>query len=358
MKNNKVAILGDTHFGARGDSIEFHNYIRKFYENTFFPYLIDNNIKTVIQTGDLFDRRKFINFNTLSLVREYFFDKLRDNGMELYTILGNHCVYYKNTLDINSSCLLLSDYNNIKVFDRFTTIQINKLNVDMIPWVCDANDKDIFDSIKSSNSDICIGHFELDGYEMDTGNIFKGGTNKSFLDDYERVISGHFHHKSDDGHILYVGTPYEMTWHDYNDIRGFHVLDTTSKEIEFVSNPYKIFHKIVYDDSIQDKKYWNDYDYHLLSDCYVKLVAVNKTDSILLDAVITNIQNAKVLDLSIIDETFTNEIEDNDIDVDRSKDTLTLLNEYVDEKEFDMADYIKQILKELYIESLETERNS
>jgi DNA repair exonuclease SbcCD nuclease subunit len=72
----KIAILGDCHFGMRGDSLEFHNYYKKFYEEVFFPYLIENNIDTVFQMGDLFDRRKFINFNTLYLARQYFFDKL------------------------------------------------------------------------------------------------------------------------------------------------------------------------------------------------------------------------------------------------------------------------------------------
>ena len=29
----KLCILGDTHFGARGDSVDFHNFFEKFYEN-------------------------------------------------------------------------------------------------------------------------------------------------------------------------------------------------------------------------------------------------------------------------------------------------------------------------------------
>ena len=68
----KICLLGDTHFGMRGDSLEFHKYIKKFYDNIFFPYLIENKIDTVFQLGDLFDRRKFINFNSLYLCRKYF----------------------------------------------------------------------------------------------------------------------------------------------------------------------------------------------------------------------------------------------------------------------------------------------
>ena len=65
----KLCILGDTHFGARGDSLDFHKYFRKFYNDVFFPYLKENNITTIIQMGDLFDRIKYINFNSLYLSR-------------------------------------------------------------------------------------------------------------------------------------------------------------------------------------------------------------------------------------------------------------------------------------------------
>ena len=108
-----LCILGDTHFGARGDSVDFLNFFEKFYENTFFPYLIENNIDTVFQLGDLFDRRKYINFNSLYLCRKYFFDKLRDNNIKMYTLLGNHDISYKNTLKVNSSELLLKEYKNV-----------------------------------------------------------------------------------------------------------------------------------------------------------------------------------------------------------------------------------------------------
>jgi hypothetical protein len=71
-----VAILGDTHFGARGDSPHFHNYFAKFYNDVFFPYLEKHNILHIVQLGDVFDRRKFVNFNSLKQSIEYFFDKL------------------------------------------------------------------------------------------------------------------------------------------------------------------------------------------------------------------------------------------------------------------------------------------
>ena len=134
----KICILGDTHFGMRGDSLEFHKYIKKFYDNIFFPYLIENKIDTVFQLGDLFDRRKFINFNSLYLCRKYFFDKLKENNIRFYTILGNHDVSFKNTLEVNSSQLLLNEYDNITVLNRSHSIDDSVHNnpvVDVESWL-------------------------------------------------------------------------------------------------------------------------------------------------------------------------------------------------------------------------------
>ena len=53
----KIALITDQHFGGKSDSNSFNDYIEKFYTNQFFPYLKENNIDTVIDLGDTFDRR-------------------------------------------------------------------------------------------------------------------------------------------------------------------------------------------------------------------------------------------------------------------------------------------------------------
>ena len=57
----KIALITDTHFGARNDSLLFLDFFRKFYENIFFPTLKERGIKEIIHLGDVVDRRKFIN---------------------------------------------------------------------------------------------------------------------------------------------------------------------------------------------------------------------------------------------------------------------------------------------------------
>lgn len=350
----KLCILGDTHFGARGDSLDFHKYFRKFYNDVFFPYLKENNITTIIQMGDLFDRRKYINFNSLYLSRKYFFDELIANDLHMYTLIGNHDVSFKNTLEVNSPSLIIGDYQNIKVIQDFETITLDDLSIDVIPWICDENESEIFNKIKKSKSDICFGHFEIAGFEMDRGNICDTGIDKKLLNRYDVVLSGHFHHKSSDGNITYVGTPYEMTWADYSDPKGFHIFDTETREMVFVKNPYTMFNKILYDDSTTDFEHWKKFDFDSLKETYVKVVAVNKQNPYLFDFVLDNLYKSGCSDISIV-EDFTDVQIDDDI-IDQAEDTMTILSKYIDALELDVEnDQLKKLMRELYVEALNTE---
>ena len=349
----KLCILGDTHFGARGDSLDFHKYFQKFYDDVLFPYLLENKIDVIMQMGDLFDRRKFVNFNSLYLSRKYFFDKLQEHNIQLYALVGNHDVAFKNTLEVNSPSLLLKEYRNIFLVEQFWTEDFDDVKIDIVPWICDENQKEIFDKMKASKSQICFGHFEIAGFEMDKGNICDHGLDKKALDKYDVVLSGHFHHKSTDGNITYVGTPYEMTWADYNDPKGFHIFDTDTRELEFIKNPFTMFNKILYDDNTSDFEQWKNYNYADKKNTYVKVVVINKQNPFLFDFVIDNLYKAGVSDLSIV-EDFNDLylIDDQDI-VDQAEDTMTILSKYIDNLTLDVEpDKLKSLMRELYVEAL------
>ena len=351
----KICILGDTHFGMRGDSLDFHNHIEKFYTNVFFPYLKENNINTVFQMGDLFDRRKFINFNSLYMCRKYFFDKLQENNIILFTILGNHDVAFKNTLEVNSPQLILRDYDNITIFDSFQTIDFDGIPIDVIPWLCDDNEDKIFEEIKSTKSQICLGHFELQGYEMERGLYSHAGLDKQKLSKYDLVLSGHYHHKSFDNHIFYVGTPTEITWSDYKGNKGFHILDTHTREMEFVSNPYRMFYKINYDDSISEEKY-KTMSFEKYEGCYVKVIVVKKENPFVFDLLIDNLYKAGVADISIVEDFSELELESNQELIDQAEDTMTILSKFIDNTPIKIdGNKLKDIMRGLYTEALNTE---
>lgn len=352
----KLALINDTHAGARGDNPLFNEYFFKFWEGTFFPYLKDNNIKQIIHLGDVVDRRKFINFVTLNSWRKRFFDVVRDNGIQMDVIVGNHDVTYKNTNEINAMEELFNHYPNIDVLIEPNTLNYDGCKIAMVPWINSGNYEQALEFLKTTEAQVCFGHFEIAGFEMDRGNICHTGMDRKLFDRFDIVLSGHFHHKSTHGNITYLGNQYEITWADYGDQRGFHVFDTDTRELTFVPNPHKMFHRISYDDGQQDFQFWKEYDYASLKDTYVKIVAVNKQNPYLFDNVIDNLYKAGVADIAVV-EDFTEVALDNDEEiVNQAEDTMTILNKYIDGLTLNVEpDKLKGIMKELYIESLNTE---
>lgn len=350
----KIAILGDTHYGVRGDSIKFHDYYRKFYEETFFPYIDENNIDTVFQLGDLFDRRKYINFNTLALAKDYFFDQIASRELHFYTLLGNHDIFWKESLKVNSTGLVLGEYNKyINLIDSPTAVSLpDNTTIDMIPWICKENEKEVFEYIDKSKSDLCFGHFEIAGFPMYKGMVGHHGLSHEMFAKYERVLSGHYHTRSKQENIEYVGTPYEMTWQDYNDPRGFSVFDTETRELEFIRNPFTIHEKITYDDKNQDPVDLSKID---IKDKYVKVVVINKTDLYKFDQFINQLYTKDAHEIKIIEDF--SEFNDGEISTEINiEDTMSILSNYVDSVETDEnKEDIKSILKELYLEAINQE---
>jgi hypothetical protein len=169
-------------------------------------------------------------------------------------------------------------------------------------------------------------------------------------------LSGHFHHKSSDGQITYVGTPGEMTWSDYNDPRGFHVFDTETREMEFVQNPYRMFHKISYDDAVTDFEHWQKFNYNELKDSFIKVVVLNKQNPYLFDNVIDNLYKAGVSDISIVEDFTETLVENDDELVNQAEDTMTILGKYIDNLTLNVDnDKLKALMKEVYVEALTTE---
>jgi DNA repair exonuclease SbcCD nuclease subunit len=348
----KVAIITDQHFGARNDSIAFLDFFQKFYDDTFFPSLDAAGINTVLILGDTFDRRKYVNFYALDRAKKMFFDKLEERGIRVHMLAGNHDTYYKNTNDVNSPDLLLREYNNIDVIDSPETIVIDGTSICMMPWICPENYQESLDEMKNTKAEICMGHFEIAGFAMHRGMESHEGLSKEIFDKFDMVFSGHYHHRSDDGHIYYLGNPYELTWQDYKDTRGFHLFDLERRELEFISNPNTMFERVEYDDKESDPI---DLDLIDLTSKYVKLVVVNKTDYYKFDKFIQKLYNKGCYEIKIIEDF--SEFEEGQIDEEINlEDTVSVLSNYVDSIETDVdKEQIKTFMRTLYTEAVNVE---
>ena len=348
----KIALINDTHWGARNDNPAFTNYFNRFYDEIFFPYLQENNIKTVIHLGDVVDRRKFINHNTAHNFKLKFWNRIDELNLDTHVIIGNHDTYYKNTNEINA-LQNLNISKTAKVYTSSQTINFDGLDVLFIPWICDTNREDTLHQIDSTTAQIVMGHLEIKGFEMHKGHINEQGLEKELFKRFEKVISGHFHKKSDDGHIYYLGCPYQITWSDYNCPKGFHIFDTQTRELTRIPNPLIMFKKFVYNDKGED---YNKKDLKEYENTFVKLFISNKTDNDMFDKLLDRFHNEiNAYEIMVV--------EDNNSDISASvredileqgEDTLTFLGNYIEQIDTKLdKTKLKAFAKELYTEANE-----
>ena len=230
----KIALLNDTHFGARNDSLIFDDFFHKFYDEVFFPYLKEHNIKTLIHLGDVVDRRKFINFRIAHNFRHKFLQRLWDEKIDTHILIGNHDIYFRNTNKVNAIkelCTTSDGINEPWIYEEAKVTNFGDIDILMVPWINPENEAETLELLKTAEADICIGHFDLNNFAMNDAMKQTNGYDKSIVKRFESVYSGHFHHKSDDGQIFYLGNQYEITWSDYNNQKGFHVFDTEKRAV-------------------------------------------------------------------------------------------------------------------------------
>ena len=352
----KIALLNDTHFGARNDSPVFLEYFMKFYEEQFFPYLEENNIKTLIHLGDVTDRRKFINFKTAHAFRQKFMKRLWELKIDTHIIIGNHDTYYKNTNEVNSVSELCTTYDGVNepwIYTSPKEVEIGGCRMLFLPWICDDNYEESIYAIDNSTSEICMGHLEIRGFEMQKGIINEQGLEKSQFKRFEKVISGHFHKKSDDGHIYYLGAQYEQTWSDYKDPKGFHIFDTQTRELERIPNPQRIHKKFIYNDKNND---YSNIDLTEFNNTFVKVFVTNKTDDVMFNKVLDGLHNKiNTHEVMVIEDLNTDLGASVREDIlEQGEDTLTFLGNYVDQADTELdRQKLKNYLKELYVEASE-----
>ena len=351
----KIAIINDTHFGARNDNANFNEYFYQFYEGVFFPYLAQNNIKTCIHLGDLMDRRKFVSYKTAKDFRERFILPFDTLDIDLHIMIGNHDTFYKNTNDVNSVQELLGGrYKNIKIYPEAQEVVFDGTKILFLPWINNQNTIYTEGMIDETDAQICMGHLEIAGFQMMKGMKNEHGLSKDMFKKFDTVFSGHFHHKSDDGQIYYLGAPYEIYWNDCDDKKGFHILDTETRELERIVNPFTIHKKIYYDDTQNN---YNEYNFKDCRDKFIKLIVVNKKDLFQFDQFVDKLLRADSHDVKIIEDYSdlgANTVSD-DI-VENTEDTMTLLSKYIRELDTSLdKDRLINYQRQLYTEAQDLE---
>ena len=346
----KIALLNDTHCGIRNSSEIFLDNAGEFYSKIFFPYLLENDIKHIVHLGDYYENRKYINFKSLNHNRKGFLSKLREYKITMDIIPGNHDCYYKNTNDLNALKELLGHYmNEVHIVMEPTVMEYGSLKMALLPWINPENHDQSMNFIKNCKADIMGAHLELNGFDMMKGVPSHGGLNPELFSRFEMVLTGHYHTKSTKGNIHYLGNQMEFFWSDAHDPKYFHILDTETRELTPILNPFTLYQRIIYDDRDQD---YNDFDVSICDKKFVKIVVINKQDLFTFDRFVDRIQDRPIHELKIAEnfnEFMGNQIDDEAVTM---EDTGEMLDDYIEATDTDLdKDKLKINMRNLLTEA-------
>ena len=145
-----------------------------------------------------------------------------------------------------------------------------------------------------------------------------------------------------------------MTWSDHDQKRGFSVFDTESRTMEYIRNPFSLFHKIVYNDTdmtIEDVAYLDTTN---LTNTFIKVIVSNKSNPYIFDLFLDRLQASAPCDIKVVEDHMNLDVIDESELVDEAQDTLTILKQYVQNLEFsgDKAK-VESILDDLYKEAID-----
>ncbi len=343
----KVAIITDQHFGYKKGSKLYHEYFQKFYEKVFFPTIDKEGITTVLDLGDTFDNRKGVDLYSLDWAKKYYFDPLHLRGISMVSIIGNHTSYYKNTHEINTNNLLLREYPNITVLSECTELNIGGLDILFIPWINFDNKVRTYEKIEKTKCKVAMGHLELNGFTATHGHIMEHGDDLEVYDKFKQVFSGHYHTRSNNGKVYYLGNPYEMSWSDVNDTRGFHIYDTETLGLKSINNPFQLYKIIDYNDTPRQLTKFTQYNNKI-----VKVVVRKKSNEKEFNRFMIALDRSRPADVKVIEKTDHLALANEEIY--QTEDTMTLLTKYVDDLETDLdRNKIKKVISEVYVEALE-----
>lgn len=241
---SKIAIVGDFHLGiAPNNSLKFEVLFesqKRFFTETLIPVLTSRGIDTIIFTGDLYDQRRRVDSKISQYVEGLFQNELKN--FKCIVIQGNHDTYYKDDLTVTSLSNIWSK-PNVTAITKITPMELKGVKFLFVPWLTTSMSQSFEENVSkvAGKFKYVVGHFETMGFPFEAGSICTNGMNPEILyNNFENTISGHFHTESykevNGNSIHYVGTPFQLTFADTNERKGFHILDVVTNEREFIEN--------------------------------------------------------------------------------------------------------------------------
>jgi len=335
----KLLLISDIHFGVKKNSEFFLNLIKSFFINQIIPVIEKEDIDQLWILGDLFDDK----FNKDILMENVAISILRTllknyKSLEIKILIGNHDIYYKDSLKVHALKPLEKINSRLDIISTVKEYDLNGFKILAVPWIIDGSENWIhftkiineYEETNIKKYNLCMGHFEINGFNKTNEQIEENGLSQSMFDAFEEVYSGHFHIKGKHGHINYLGSPYEITWNDFGSQKGITVYDTDTKTSKFIENTISPKHKHVNISSIiKEKELLNTLDNNIVKFHIDQSIEEDKLVNILNLLDKKNLFNLQILDERI--EDLDNDYVD--IDTDFEKDELKYGLDYIEQTE-------------------------
>jgi len=230
-KMNKAACFTDIHWGRKNNS-ELHNQdCLRFVEWFCGEVKKDTDIDHIVFMGDWFEHRSAINGLTLDYAYKGA-KKIKELGLPVYFIVGNHDLYYRTTRDVYSTNFFDSLGFNL-INEPTVAEELGPKGALLCPFLFE---EEYASLAKYFKIPVWFGHFEFKGFVItgDTKKMEHGPDPKDF-DKPKRIFSGHFHKRQTEKNITYIGNAFPADFSDANDFnRGMMKYDYESDNVEFI----------------------------------------------------------------------------------------------------------------------------
>ena len=341
----RIAIIGDIHFGIRGNSQQILHAQKNWFLKELIPNIKKHKITDVVFLGDIFDSRVSLSVYVLQEARKIF-KELCSLGVNISSILGNHDIVYRNTKEYHSLHILQDQ--GVTVYEDHTEVEIGGKDCLMLPWIANKKElEEVSRTLVNNKYDYAFGHLEVNEFQKVRGVFEREGLPTDIFANCGRVYSGHFHLKDIKKNINYVGTPYELTWNDYKDEKGFWIVDTDKETEDFVPSKTTPRHLKIHTKKTGIKKVTKK----LVKNNILKLIFDNETEVEKINF-IEKINSMEPFSLTVDDGENPMFATDEGASIESDiKDTLTFLGDYLDMVEVPEAlnkKVLKEKLEEIY----------
>lgn len=333
----KIALFGDIHFGAKGNSKTFNEYCLKFVEY-LIEYCRKNDIEKIIFLGDWHDSRDEIQIATLNYSHKAL-QMLNNSGISVTMILGNHDLYFRNSRKLNS-IPFTKDYTNIKlVTEPEYDPELDSL---FLPWLVEG--ENFMSMVNSKSPKYVFCHAELPGFKFNKLSSAIGVFNEDLYKGPQKIFSGHYHQRQEKGNVVYIGNCFCSTFADLEeeDNRGFCILDTNKIKYEFIQVPnMPVYRKVTY-------SFLTEFPYKEINNLYLKIVIDQPVNNEKLLELRKDLESNENIQSISFENTYTETVEVKEEQVEEYETIDDLVLNSIDALKDLESSYDKELLKDLF----------